>query len=70
MNRAFGIWQDEQSIRASLRQRNLFEWFSEASKFTTLHGLDREFYDLVEECDLSRLRIEYIRAHATEFITQ
>jgi hypothetical protein len=70
LNRAFGIWQEEQPIRDSLRRRNLIEWCVEVCKYTALGGLDREFWALAEESDLSRRRIEYIRAHPTEFITR
>ncbi|MEO7045691.1 MAG: DUF4375 domain-containing protein [Ferruginibacter sp.] len=65
--RAMDMMMDNAEYLGKFRDGTL-ESFSKSYENNPLNNLDNEFYELVNNEDISQLRINYIKAHKFEFI--
>lgn len=66
LSEAIHIYNREKEMHDRVKKKGTIKAFSESYDETELTNLDERFYSLAE--DLSKLRIDYIRNNAEEFI--
>ena len=68
---ALSVYKEEIPFHNAVKNDGSLEAFSESYEHTRLNDLDSQFYGLYEAVEpLAALRIQYIRTHPNEFISE